>query len=365
MSQTYEQVEIASETVVLTERRGATGRNGGGRRAGTEEGIVKVKVRKNPVNHNSKLETMNTERDYDQVQDEIPTQDDITTIIKVDGWKKARKSKKIVVVEPKEDIAVASEITIEVAVPLTLEEGRFARVDAVAEPDEVIAVMTEEDCLMAEAEIMMKKAEELKKEAQRRIAEKKLRENVGELREKVLLPKRELAERLRDEILRKQRELGKLMTEIEDIEEGAKDDELVETELETKVIEPKAEKAVRVKVEGKRAPPTKKECRSSVLFEDEELFRHNATRGGVLLNTIYCYYESATDRFQLCDEESNPIIDGDDVVSENGITFGNLNQFIIYNNRQYVPEKVQRETAWAGSVCVFRDEWISVGKLQR
>lgn len=277
--------------------------------------------------------------------------------------KKARKPRKRIVVVDKE--VVANEIEIEVAVPLTMEESLFGtqHIDAEAEPDEVIAVMTEEECALAQARLEWEKAEGNYRALQDQIAKNKLKENIVQYRAEKIKDVDVGIERLEQEQEELRRQIETMKARRQEIENGDFDEMILNAVfLKTDVKEPVKEKP-KAKVEGKRAPPTKKERRSSVLFEDEELFRHNATRGGVLLNTMYCYYEAATDRFQLCDEESNPMMDGD-VGVQTGTTFDNLNQFIIYNNRQYVPEKVQRETAWAGSVCVFRDEkWISVGKL--
>jgi len=372
MSQTYEQVEIVSETaVIVTERNGGvmTDRNGGvaDRNGGDKE--EKIKVKKSTKKHNSKFETMNTEtmnteRDYEQVvfnHDDIPAEDDTFNLINTSG-KKARKPKKRIVVVDKEEV-VASEIVPQVALPLTMEESLFGtqRIDAVAEEDEVIAVITEEEYQLAQARLEWEQAGKTYKSLQDQVAKNKLKENIAEYRAEKIKDVDAGIEKLEQEYEALGQQIAKMKARRQEIDNGDFDEVLLNA-----VFLKKTEKLVKEKPEkeGKRAPPTKKERRSSVLFEDEELFRHRATRGGVLLNTIYCYYESATDCFQLCDEESNPITDGDDVVSRNGITFENLNQFIIYNNRQYVPEKVQRETAWAGSVCVFRDdEWISVGKL--
>lgn len=342
MSQSYEQVETAVEIVQVEtaeENRGVMAeRNGGVADRNGGDKVEKIKVKKSTKKHNSKLETMNTERDYEQVvfQDDIPEQDEIMTLIKVDGWnKKKRASKKIVIVdEPKEDIAVANEITIEVAVPLTLEESdRFARVDVVAEPDEVIAVMTEEDCLMAEAEIMMKKAEELKKEAQRRIAEKKLRENVVEIREKVLLPKRNRLERLKEEIQRKQEELAILEIEIEDIEEGQNDYELIEEaiELANRVEKSKVVKAKKVKAEGAKTHTIKKRLPLDEVLEDgDEVFVKSHQH-------LIALWDNGVFKVMSDDVE--------DADEEEILSFKNLNQVNLFHHKEILG-KANEPNAW-------------------
>jgi hypothetical protein len=273
----------------MDENRGVTDRNGGvaDRNRGDKE--EKIKVKKSTKKHNSKLDdTMNTAqensttaREYEEVVfqgDEIPEQDETFTLIQGLG-KKTRKPRKTKV-DKVEDIAVANEITIEVAVPLTLEESdRFARVDAEAEVDEVVSIMTEEDCLLAEAEIMMQKAEELKKEAQRRIADKKLRENIAEVREKAILPKRNRLGWIKDEIQRLQEQVAVLEIEIEDIEEGQKDDELIEIAIvmnrvaeKRKVVKGKKVKA-EVKAEGAKAHTIKRRLPlDEVLEEGDAVF---------------------------------------------------------------------------------------------
>ena len=123
------------------------------------------------------------------------------------------------------------------------------------------------------------------------------------------------------------------------------------------VGEPKGEK----KTDTKRKAPTKLCRESNRLFRDGELIRHIATKKGdkQVLNTLFCYYNKNTDKFILCDNNKKPMnFEG---VGE----IKNLNQFIIVNNKKYVPEKVQKETAWAGSVTIYREnKWISVGKIE-
>lgn len=249
-----------------------------------------------------------------------------------------RKSKKRVVVkEP-----MANEINIEVAVPLTMDESLYGnqRVDAVAEPDEVVAIMTEEDCLMAEAELMMKRADELRKEAQRRIAEKRIRDNVGELREKVLLPKRELSERLRDEILRKQLELGKLVTEIEDIEEGVKDDELIEEAIE--LANRVAERPV------KRNGEKKTRC--------------ERVKQRLPLDEVLRVGDSV---FLKSQPHLSVIWDGRQFKNSQNMNFTNLNQVNIYHQRTILGKK-NEPNAWLvyrlrranGDVCDLDDVFL-------
>jgi hypothetical protein len=123
------------------------------------------------------------------------------------------------------------------------------------------------------------------------------------------------------------------------------------------VGEPKGEK----KTDTKRKAPTKLCRESNRLFRDGELIRHIATKKGDknILNTLFCYYNKNADKFILCDNNKKPMnFEG---VGE----IKNLNQFIIVNNKKYVPEKVQKETAWAGSVTIYREnKWISVGKIE-
>ena len=123
------------------------------------------------------------------------------------------------------------------------------------------------------------------------------------------------------------------------------------------VGEPKGEK----KTDMKRKAPTKLCRESNRLFRDGELIRHIATKKGdkQVLNTLFCYYDKNADKFILCDNKKKPMnFEG---VGE----IKNLNQFIIVNNKKYVPEKVQKETAWAGSVTIYREnKWVSVGKIE-
>lgn len=338
MSQTYEQVEVQ-----VDENRGVmTDRNGGvvDRNGGDKE--EKIKLKKYTKKHNSKLDdTMNTAqennttaRDYEEVerQDEIPTEEETFTLIKGLG-KKAKKPRKIVV-DKVEDIAVASEITIEVAVPLTLEESdRFGRVDVEAEVDEVVSIMTEEDCLLAEAEIMMKKAEELKKEAQRRIADKKLRENIAEVREKAILPKRNRLGWIKDEIQRLQEQVEVLEIEIEDIEEGQKDDELIEIAIvmnrvteNRKVAKGKKVKA-EVKAEGAKSHTIKRRLPlDEVLEEGDEVFVKAHPR-------LVAVWTDGVFKVET------------DEVDENEYTFKNLNQVNLFHHKQIL-RKANEPNAW-------------------
>ena len=342
MSQTYEQVEVQVETAeVMDENRGVMAdRNGGvaDRNGGDKE--EKIKLKKSTKKHNSKLDdTMNTAqensttaRDYEEVerQDEIPTEEETFTLIKGLG-KKAKKPRKV---DKVEDIAVANEITIEVAIPLTLEESdRFARVDAVAEDDEVVSIMTEEDCLLAEAEIMMQKAEELKKEAQRRIADKKLRENIAEVREKAILPKRNRLGWIKDEIQRLQEQVEVLEIEIEDIEEGQKDDELIEIAIvmnrvteNRKVAKGKKVKA-EVKAEGAKAHTIKRRLPlDEVLEEGDEVFVKAHPR-------LVAVWTDGVFKVET------------DEVDENEYTFKNLNQVNLFHHKQILG-KANEPNAW-------------------
>jgi hypothetical protein len=121
--------------------------------------------------------------------------------------------------------------------------------------------------------------------------------------------------------------------------------------------EPRGEK----KTEGKRKTPTKKERRNAFLFKHNEVVRHNATNKGSnkVLNSLYAKYDAEKDEWILCDIKRTPL-------DFEGVgTAKNLNQFIIINNKKYVPEKVQKETAYSGCVKVYRNnEWISVGKIE-
>ena len=123
---------------------------------------------------------------------------------------------------------------------------------------------------------------------------------------------------------------------------------------------PKEEK----KTDTKRATP-KKICRDSdKLFNDGEVLKHTATKDKIALNHIYCYYDKTEDKFELCSVVFNML---NEIVTTNklGHTFKNLNQFIIYNNKQYAPEKVQKETAWNGSVKLCRNKvWINTKDLE-
>lgn len=106
-----------------------------------------------------------------------------------------------------------------------------------------------------------------------------------------------------------------------------------------------------------RAPPTKHVRESCLLFQDREVVEHIATEKNtrVPLNRITAEFRLATNDWRIISDEHNTIV---------GKVVYNLNQFIIANNEIYVPEKVQKETAWAGSVKVNRDNvWISVGKI--
>jgi hypothetical protein len=154
---------------------------------------------------------------------------------------------------------------------------------------------------------------------------------------------------------------AKHLSQLENYKSGAYDERLLQQAnniLDMKTKKVKKEKVEKVERMSKRASPVKKERRSSHLFRDGEVMRHKATKDKELLNTIYCVYQANEDNFALCDIEGN-------LQKEEGkyILFSNLNQFIIYNNKQYAPEKVQRETAWGGSVCVFRDTWINIKKI--
>jgi hypothetical protein len=119
-----------------------------------------------------------------------------------------------------------------------------------------------------------------------------------------------------------------------------------------------------VKTDMKRKAPTKI-CRDSdKLFNDGEVLRHTATNGKTALNIIHCYYDKKEDKFELC-SVSNNMLNEVSVISKLGHSFKNLNQFIIYNNKQYAPEKVQKETAWNGSVKLYRgNTWINTKDLQ-
>lgn len=283
MSQTYEQVETASEIVVgtatLTERNGgATDRNGGVERTGTEEQPTKVKVRKNPVNHNSKLETMNTEteREYEQVvfqgEDEIPTEDETFNLIPGLG-KKARKPRKRIVVVDKE--VVANEIEIEVAVPLTMEESLFGtqHIDAEAEPDEVIAVMTEEECALAQARLEWEKAEGNYRALQDQIAKNKLKENIVQYRAEKIKDVDVGIERLEQEQEELRRQIETMKARRQEIENGDFDDMILNAVfLKTEVKAPVKQKVARVSRKGEFVPHTFEDRVNRVGDAEVEIF---------------------------------------------------------------------------------------------
>jgi len=133
--------------------------------------------------------------------------------------------------------------------------------------------------------------------------------------------------------------------------------------------------------QGKRKPPTKIERRSSVLFDDGDVFRHLATKNKKILSVAWCKYDKNRDEFRLSFISGSTNEDGwseaevadmiyvDDFEQEEDNYFKNLNQFIVYHNKANVPEKVQKETAWAGSVCLakFQDGrtyFEDVGKIK-
>ena len=106
-----------------------------------------------------------------------------------------------------------------------------------------------------------------------------------------------------------------------------------------------------------RAPPTKRVRESRLLFQDREVVEHIATEKNTRtpLNRITAEFRLESNDWCIITDEHNTMI---------GKVVSNLNQFIIANNEIYVPEKVQKETAWAGSVKVNRnDVWISVGNI--
>ena len=106
-----------------------------------------------------------------------------------------------------------------------------------------------------------------------------------------------------------------------------------------------------------RAPPTKRVRESRLLFQDREVVEHIATEKNTRtpLNRITAEFRLETNYWHIITDEHNTMI---------GKVVRNLNQFIIANNEIYAPEKVQKETAWAGSVKVNRDDvWISVGNI--
>ena len=106
-----------------------------------------------------------------------------------------------------------------------------------------------------------------------------------------------------------------------------------------------------------RAPPTKRVRESRLLFQDREVVEHIATEKNTRapLNRITAEFRLESNDWCIITDEHNTMI---------GKVVSNLNQFIIANNSVYVPEKVQKETAWAGSVKVNRDDvWISVGNI--
>jgi len=118
------------------------------------------------------------------------------------------------------------------------------------------------------------------------------------------------------------------------------------------------------KTDMKRATPTKICRESDKLFECGDVLKHTATKDKTTLNIIYCYYDKDQDKFELCSVVFNML---NEIVSTSklGHSFKNLNQFIIYNNKQYAPEKVQKETAWNGSVKLCRNKvWINTKDLE-
>jgi hypothetical protein len=78
----------------------------------------------------------------------------------------------------------ATQIAPQVALPLTMEESLFGNqeIDAEAVPDEVIDVMTEEECALAKAKLDLEKAAENYKTLQETIAKSKLKENIVQYR---------------------------------------------------------------------------------------------------------------------------------------------------------------------------------------
>ena len=106
-----------------------------------------------------------------------------------------------------------------------------------------------------------------------------------------------------------------------------------------------------------RAPPTKRVRESRLLFQDREVVEHIATEKNTRapLNRITAEFRLDINKWCIITDEHNTMV---------GKIVRNLNQFIIANNEIYAPEKVQKETAWAGSVKVNRDDvWISVGNI--
>jgi len=263
MSQTYEQVETANVIdVVVTERNGgATERNGGVERAGTEEKKGKSKDKKLPINHNSKA-TMNTDRDYEQVDfdhDEIPVEDETFNLIPGLG-KKARKPRKgkLTIVDKE---VVASEIAPQVALPLTMEESLFGpqRIDAEAEPDEVIAVMTEEECQLAQAKLEWEKAEGTYRALQDQIAKNKLKENIVQYREEKLQDVDAGIERLEKEHEELRQQIETMKARRQEIANGDFDEMILNAVfLKTEVKEPKEpkQKVARVSRKGEFVPHT-------------------------------------------------------------------------------------------------------------
>jgi hypothetical protein len=100
-------------------------------------------------------------------------------VITIGKEKKKQPRKKNVVGEP-----TATEIAPQVALPLTMEESLFGNqdIDAEAVPDDVIAVMTEEECALAKAKLDLEKAAENYKTLQETIAKNKLKENIAQYR---------------------------------------------------------------------------------------------------------------------------------------------------------------------------------------
>ena len=262
MSQTYEQVETANVIdVVVTERNGgATDRNGGVERAGTEEKKGKSKDKKLPINHNSKFKTMNTEteREYEQVvfnHDDIPAEDETFNIINT-GEKKKRSPRKRIVVVDKE--VVASEIAPQVALPLTMEESLFGtqRIDAVAEEDEVIPVLTEEECQLAQAKLEWEKAEGTYRALQDQIAKNKLKENIVQYREEKLQDVDAGIERLEKEYEELRQQIETMKARRQEIANGDFDEMILNAVfLKTEVKEPK-QKVARVSRKGEFVPHT-------------------------------------------------------------------------------------------------------------
>jgi hypothetical protein len=217
MSQTYEQVETAvevvSETVISDRNRGVetviSDRNRGVERIGTAEQKEKKKVKKIPINHNSK-DTMNTAQErttqeYEEItfkSDEIPAQDEFATIIKIDVKKPKRKyvrKNKLNIVVDKEDPVV----------PLPLvsdkesddEEKSDKESDDEEESDKEsdkedeeqedentpIAVLMERKLTQEENELedalkLVQEATEKVKTLKKKVAINKKRENIAELR---------------------------------------------------------------------------------------------------------------------------------------------------------------------------------------